>query len=90
MDGVQSQIDPGEPNEGVNMYELGLEEIERRGIRTLPQSLYEALEELKANSVIQRGLGLIYDDFLRLKEAEWRQYHRVVSRWETDRYLQLF
>ena len=75
---------------GENMYELGIEEIERRGVRILPQSLYEALEELKADPVIQSGLGPIYGEFVRLKEAEWKQYHSVVSQWEIDRYLQLF
>jgi glutamine synthetase len=90
MDGVRNEIDPGEPNYGQNMYDLGLKEIERRGVKILPQSLYEALAELKADSVIQGSLGPIFDEFLRLKEAEWRQYHRVVSQWEIDRYLQLF
>lgn len=90
MDGVKNKIDPGKPNYGQNMYDLEPEEIERRGIRILPQSLYESLEELKADSVIQGGLGRIYHEFLRLKEAEWRQYHRVVSQWEVDRYLTLF
>ncbi len=90
MDGVHKKIDPGKPNLGQNMYDLGMEEIERRGVRILPQSLYEALQEMQADSVIQNGLGPIYDEFLRLKDAEWQQYHRVVSQWETDRYLTLF
>ena len=59
-------------------------------MRILPQSLYEALQEMQADSVIQDGLGPIYDEFLRLKDAEWRQYHRVVTQWETDRYLTMF
>ncbi len=87
MDGVRNEIDPGEPNTGQNMYELGMEEIERRGIQILPQSLDEALKELKANPVIQSGLGPIYDEFIRLKEDEWSQYHATVSQWEIDRYL---
>jgi len=90
MDGVRHQLDPGEPNLGENMYELEADEIARRGVRILPQSLYEALEELKLDPVVQSGLGAIYDEYLRLKEGEWRQYHRVVSQWEIDRYLQLF
>ena len=90
MDGVKNKIDPGEPNMGQNMYEIGLEEVQRRGIRILPQSLYESLEELKADKVIQNALGPISQEFLRLKEGEWKQYHRVVSQWEIDRYLQFF
>lgn len=90
MDGVRNQIDPGEPNCGRNMYDMAPEEINRRGVGILPQSLYEALGELKGNAVVQGALGPIYDEFLRLKEGEWREYHRVVSQWEVDRYLTLF
>ena len=90
MDGVRNEIDPGEGNLGQNMYDLELEEIERRGVKILPQSLYEALEELKADSVVQSALGPIYDEFLSLKEGEWRQYHREVTQWEIDRYLTMF
>lgn len=90
LDGVQNEIDPGEPNIGVNMYEVGIEEISRRGIGIFPQSLYEALEELKSDSVIQQALGPIYGEFLSLKESEWKQYHRGVTQWELDRYLTMF
>ena len=70
--------------------ERDLIEIQRRGIRILPQSLYEALQELKADRVIQIALGPIYDEFLAFKEAEWKQYHRLVSQWEVDHYLTMF
>lgn len=90
LDGVQNEIDPGEPNIGENMYEIGIEEISRRGIGIFPQSLYEALGELKSDSVIQQALGPIYGEFLSLKESEWKQYHRAVTQWEVDRYLTMF
>ena len=89
MDGVARRLDPGEPNL-TNMYELGLEEIARRGIRLLPQTLSEALGELRSDEVVQGALGVIYDEFVELKEAEWKEYHRQVSQWELDRYLTMF
>jgi glutamine synthetase len=89
MDGIARKLDPGEPNKG-NLYALGLEEIGRRGIRLLPQSLDEALGELRKDEVVQGGLGVIYDEFIELKEAEWAEYHAQVSQWEIDRYLTLF
>ena len=82
-------LDPGKANLG-NLYELGLDEILRRGIRLLPQSLPEALSELRQDEVIQDALGVIYDEFVDLKEAEWQDYHRQVSQWEIDRYLTMF
>ena len=89
LDGVANKLDPGEPNLG-NMYDLGLEEIERRGIRVLPQSLPEALDGLRQDEVVRGALGVIYDEFVNLKEAEWKEYHRQVSQWELDRYLTMF
>jgi glutamine synthetase len=72
------------------MYSLGLEEIRRRGIRTLPQSLPEALSALRGDVVVQEALGPIYDEFISIKEAEWNEYHKQVSQWEIDRYLTMF
>ena len=89
LDGVRRRLDPGKANLG-NMYELGLDEIARRGIRLLPQSLPEATDALRQDDVIQEALGVIYDEFIELKEAEWREYHSQVSQWEIDRYLTLF
>ena len=89
LDGVRRKLDPGEANLG-NLYDLGLDEIRRRGIRLLPQSLAEALAELRTDEVIQGALGVIYDEFVELKEAEWKDYHSQVSQWEIDRYLTMF
>ncbi len=89
LDGVRNKMDPGRANFG-NMYELGLDEIRRRGIRTLPQTLAEALSELRRDVVVQEALGPIYDEFVTLKEAEWNEYHKQVSQWEIDRYLTMF
>src|SRR5262249_29429366 len=88
LDGIKRKLDPGEPNTG-NMYAMSLEEMARRKIRVLPQSLNEALDELERDVVIQAGLGLIYSEFLKLKRTEWNDYHRQVSAWEVQRYLTL-
>ena len=89
LDGVRRGLDPGEPHLG-NLYDLGLEEIRRRGIRQFPQTLAEAVAELRNDEVVQGALGPIYDEFVTLKEAEWREYHSQVSQWEIDRYLTMF
>ena len=89
LDGVRRGLDPGEPHLG-NLYDLGVAEIRRRGIRQLPQTLAEAVAELRNDEVVQGALGPIYDEFVTLKEAEWREYHSQVSQWEIDRYLTMF
>jgi glutamine synthetase len=86
LDGIKRRLDPGEPNLG-NMYAMNFEEMARRNIRILPQSLSEALDELEKDLVIQAALGPIYPEFLKLKRQEWNEYHRQVSPWEVERYL---
>ena len=89
LDGIKRKLDPGEPHLG-NLYDLGLEEIRRRGVRMLPQSLAEALTELKHDDVVKDSLGVISAEFIEQKESEWREYHRQVTPWEIQRYLTLF
>ena len=89
LDGIKNKLEPGKPNLG-NMYDLGLDEIRRRGITLLPQSLTEALDEFRGDEVMQEALGVISDEFVELKTAEWQEYHRQVSQWELDRYLTMF
>ena len=89
LDGVHRELDPGEPFLG-NLYDLGLEEIQRRGIRIFPQSLQESLDELERDDVVMESLGAIGSDFVKLKRQEWKDYHRQVSSWELNRYLTFF
>ena len=56
----------------------------------MPQTLDEALRELREDEVVQGALGVIYEDFAALKKSEWAEYHAQVSGWEVDRYLTLF
>jgi glutamine synthetase len=86
LDGLDRKLDPGEPNLG-NLYEAGLASMHERGIKTLPQSLAEALDHFERDDVIRSALGPIADEFLRLKRDEWREYHAHVGAWEIDRYL---
>jgi len=89
IDGINRSIDPGDPFKG-NLYELTLDEIKQKGIDMLPQNLNQAIENLKNDSVVGDSLGVIYKEFVSLKEAEWGDYHKFVSKWEIDRYLTMF
>jgi len=86
MDGIARRLDPGEPNLG-NLYASDLETMARRGVRTLPQSLPEALAHFERNQVVRESLGPIADELIRLKRDEWREYHAQVDSWEIKRYL---
>jgi glutamine synthetase len=85
LDGIKHRIDPGEPNLG-NLYDMTRQDIAGR-MRSLPQSLDEAFDELERDSVVHKGLGPIASEFISLKRAEWEDYHRQVTDWEIQRYL---
>jgi glutamine synthetase len=89
LDGIAKELPIGEPNLG-NLYTMPRAEIYKRGLVTLPQSLREALIELEQDSIVLDALGPIQGEFLKVKWQEWNEYHRQVSRWETDQYLTLF
>ena len=71
---IKRKIDPGKPNL-TNMYELTPAQTKKLGIEILPQSLYEALDELDGDQVIKDSLGPIYDEFYDVKKREWNEYH---------------
>ena len=89
LDGIKRQLQPGEPNLG-NMYERSATDIRSAGIQMLPQSLSEALEELRRDEVVQSALGPIAEEFIAMKAHEWVEYDGQVSRWEIDQYLTSF
>lgn len=90
LDGIRRKLDPGEPNLG-NMYEMSLEEMRKRGIQVIPQSLSEAIGHLEGDAVVQSALGPeLAAEFTKVKRQEWVRYHNTVTQWEIDRYLTLF
>lgn len=89
LDGVENQIDPGEPTT-LNLFHLSEEERKEHGIESLPGSLKEALDNLETDSIIRDALGEhVYEDFMRLGRAEWDAYRISVHDWEINRYLNI-
>lgn len=86
LDGIDRRLDRGEPNLG-NLDTADVEPTARRGIRTLPRSLPEALNCLEADDVIREPLGPIAGEFLRLKRDEWRESPAQVETQVIRRYL---
>ncbi len=90
LDGIDRKLDPGDPL-NINLYDLSPEEIAKRGIGLLPQSLSAAIDALEADQVVQQGIGSeLASEFIRLKRMEWIEYSRHVSEWESQRYLEMF
>jgi glutamine synthetase len=87
MDGIQNEIDPGEPV-NKNIWTMSQRERRRLKIDELPRDLGEALDELEKDRVIRTALGEhIYGHFMEAKRAEWQQYIAQVHGWEIEKYL---
>jgi glutamine synthetase len=94
LDGIDRGVDPGPPNRD-NLYVLDPNEISRRGIRSVPPTLFHAMDELAGDGVLREALGKTPDGdyvdyFVRTKREEFLAWHAVVSDWEVERYLTLF
>ena len=90
LDGVDRKLDPGAPH-NFNHYELSEEELRDKNIHILPQSLNEALNALEADRLFSDSLGTDFiREFVQLKRMEWVEYHRHISDWEIQRYLEFY
>lgn len=70
LDGILNQIDPGEPQD-IDPGNYSDEEREQRGIRLLPTSLDEAVDELERDQVLTDALGpLLARSYIAVKRAE--------------------
>jgi glutamine synthetase len=90
MDGMESNPSLPRPLNNVNVYHLSYDERKALGIRELPGSLKEAMDELAQDEVIKNALGdEIYTAFRRAKTEEWETYRMNVMDWEVSRYLEV-
>jgi glutamine synthetase len=90
LDGVEKGLTLGEPVEE-SLFEMDAAQITAKGIKELPGTLGEALDELSKDDVIREALGdHVFDHFVAAKREEWDEYRTQVSDWEVDRYLEQF
>jgi glutamine synthetase len=90
LDGIKNGLEPPEPVEE-NIYQLDGESLVRRKIDVLPTSLYEALEFLNRDEVLQETLGPhLFERYVDVKTKEWDQFKQQVTSWEVETYLDIF
>jgi glutamine synthetase len=74
-----------------NIYEMDLATRKMNNINSLPENLYEAINELRQDTLIQEALGEhIFSRFVLAKIKEWENYSSRVYDWEIDEYLEKF
>ncbi len=90
LDGIKNRLELALPVEQ-NIYEMSLSERRKNNIESLPQNLYDALNELMADDILIEALGPhIYDRFIDAKLREWEEYSARVYDWEVSEYLEKF
>jgi glutamine synthetase len=90
LDGIERKLELARPVEE-NLYHFDDTMIRKQGVRTLPASLGEALDEFSQDEVIQAALGAhVCEWFLEAKRAEWNDYNLQVTPWELERYLMTY
>ncbi|MCI9319853.1 MAG: type I glutamate--ammonia ligase [Lachnospiraceae bacterium] len=87
LDGMMHRIEPPRSVD-CNIYSMTDEERHALGIRNLPGTLHEAVEEMKTDRLVLDVLGKhIAEKYIEAKEAEWQRYRASVSEWEIQEYL---
>lgn len=90
LEGISKKLEPPKPVEQ-NIYEMDLASRKSQGIESLPENLYEAVQELRKDELIQEALGEhIYSRFVLAKLKEWENYSSRVYDWEINEYLEKF
>jgi glutamine synthetase len=87
LDGIKRKLTPP-PAAEEDLYHI---DPRSRSLTTLPGSLGDALEALKADELVQSALGPhIFERYVEAKQQEWDDYRLHVSQWELERYLQIY
>jgi glutamine synthetase len=90
LDGIEKGLDAPDPVRE-NIYEFTEEDREERGIETLPSTLGQAVNALKADDVILEALGPhVSEKFVQAKTEEYTEFLASVSEWEHEQYLETF
>lgn len=90
LDGIKHKLTPPKPVEE-DVYHFSDEKLKELNIDTLPASLWEAVQEMKQNPVARETLGAhTYERYIEAKTSEWDEFRLHVTRWELDKYLEIF
>jgi glutamine synthetase len=87
LEGIERGYELPDPMETI-LYHLTPEQRRERGIVSLPETLGEAIDELAQSELVRKALGdHIFDNYVKLKRAEWDEYRVQLTDWEMKKYL---
>ena len=89
LEGIEEGYKVEDPME-MNLYDLSDAERDELGVKTLPESLGEAIKIAEGSELLKKALGEhIFSRFIELKKKEWNDYRVQLTTWEMDRYLSI-
>jgi glutamine synthetase len=66
-------------------------ELDKLGIEYLPRTLGEAIAEAERDPFVKQSLGEpLYEEYIKVRESEWKAYREQVTEWEIANYLTTF
>jgi glutamine synthetase len=84
LDGIRRKVEPGEP------LNVDYPEIEKEA-EWLPRTLGEALKEMKYDAFMRATLGdTLFQEYINVRESEWKVYREHVSEWEVNNFIDTF
>lgn len=87
LDGIEHNLKPPEPVEK-DIFAMSAAEREKNGIKSMPESLGEALHHLRGSKLMRQVLGdHAFENFITVKTREWDDFRSHVTEWEIKRYL---
>jgi len=87
LEGIQKGYKLPPPVEE-NVFEMSQEEREQKKIKTLPGSLYEAIQLTEKSQLVREALGdHAFNSFIQNKKVEWDRYRTHVTDYELKNYL---
>ncbi|PIX27711.1 MAG: type I glutamate--ammonia ligase [Chloroflexi bacterium CG_4_8_14_3_um_filter_45_15] len=87
LEGIKQKLEAPEPVEE-NVYKMTNEERKKRGIGTLPASLWEAIQLTEKSELVREALGdHVFHAFIENKKIEWDRYRIHVTDYELKEYL---
>jgi len=90
LDGIKNNLTPPNPVEE-DVYHFTDEDLKEKNIATLPATLAEALEAMKADPLVKETLGThTFEKYIEAKQSEWDEFRLYVSQWELDKYLEVY
>jgi glutamine synthetase len=88
LSGIEKGLEPPDPVEDVNIYEMTEEERKKLGIESLPEDLGHAIQLASESDLVRETLGdHVFEQFLRNKRVIWSEARAWVSRHEVEYYL---